>query len=428
MLKKKLCLSAVVSFLCAVFLFMLIHNNESYAKVKGIISVGTAKAKITPETPVPLSGYGSRKEPFKGVHDDVFVRTMVFSDGSTQAALIVADLIGFSSTFQNSVTKRIEKETGIPLYNILLCATHTHAGPTTLSFEESDAHRVADKYVPSAKAYVKELEDKIVKVTKEAVNNLSPAAIGAGKGECLMNINRRARDGKGGTTLGRNPYGVCDHEVGVVRIDDRSKNPIAFMVNWPCHGTTLGPGNYLISGDWPGTSAQFVEKAFDNKAVVQVTAGASGDINPIYGPHIDFSRGYRFAVDAIGNILGEEAVRVGKEIKTDNRGSVSVIQKIVTLPGKVKDKGLDVNVTLLKIGDIVLVGLSAELFNEIGIKLKEKSPYSNTFILTHCNGSSGYVVTNKSYAKGGYEPNYSKAKIGAEQIIIDAVLDMIKQL
>ena len=122
MLKKKLCLSAVVSFLCAVFLFIVIHNNESYAKVKGIISVGTAKAKITPETPVPLSGYGSRKEPFKGVHDDVFVRTMVFSDGSTQAALIVADLIGFSSTFQNSVTKRIEKEIQItPPCDCLCC-------------------------------------------------------------------------------------------------------------------------------------------------------------------------------------------------------------------------------------------------------------------------------------------------------------------
>ena len=108
--------------------------------------------------------------------------------------------------------------------------------------------------------------------------------------------------------------------------------------------------------------------------------------------------------------MGEEVMRVGKDIKTSFRGDVSTLQKNITLPGKdVNGKpgpGLDVRISLLKVGDIVLIGISGEVFNEIGMKIKKQSHYNYTFIITHCNGSSGYIVTDKSYKEGGYEPNY----------------------
>jgi hypothetical protein len=174
----------------------------------------------------------------------------------------------------------------------------------------------------------------------------------------------------------------------------------------------------LVSGDWPGAASRFVERRFGDKIIAPVTAGASGDINPVYGPHLDFKSGYNFAVDAIGNILSEEVMRVGKDIKTSFRGDVSTLQKNITFPGKdVNGKpgpSLDVRISLLKVGDIVLIGISGEVFNEIGMKIKKQSHYNYTFIIIHCNGSSGYIVTDKSYKEGGYEPNYSKAKIGAE--------------
>jgi len=40
------------------------------------------------------------------------------------------------------------------------------------------------------------------------------------------------------------------------------------------------------------------------------------------------------------------------------------------------------------------------------MKIKKQSHYNYTFIIIHCNGSSGYIVTDKSYKEGGYEPNY----------------------
>ena len=36
------------------------------------IQAGVSKILVTPEKPVRMSGYAARKDPFKGVHDDLF--------------------------------------------------------------------------------------------------------------------------------------------------------------------------------------------------------------------------------------------------------------------------------------------------------------------------------------------------------------------
>ena len=434
-MKRKLILLLIgAAFLFSWVFFSSVNNSESYAVSKKTLSVGTAKVKITPKVPIPMSGYRGRKGPFKGVHDDLFARVMVFSDGENKAAIIAADVIGFSHSFWEETTKRLEQEAGISQKYIILSAVHTHGGPTTRVYNETTS--------PEVVTYVDELREKLVNAVKEAVNNLSSSSIGAGKGECKMNINRRAPDGKGEITLGRNPYGPCDHEVGVVRIDDIRGNPVAIFINWPCHGVVLGPRNYLITGDWPGATSRFVEKEFDNKVIAPVTAGASGDINPIYGPHIDFVdvSSYSYAVDAIGMILGKEVIRVAKDIKTFPHGSISASQRLITLPEKERKEskllqpdykpglGLNVRLSALKIGNIIFTGVSGEVFNEIGVKLKKQSPYNYTIMITHCNGSSGYLVTDDSYQEGGYEVRSTRAKSGAEKAIIENLLDMIYEL
>ena len=82
----------------------------------------------------------------------------------------------------------------------------------------------------------------------------------------------------------------------------------------------------------------------------------------------------------------------------------------------------------LKIGNIVYAGVSGEVFNEIGQEVKRRSPYTHTFVVTHCNGSSGYLVTDDAYAEGGYEVRATRAKSGAERAIIDNLVEMVQQL
>jgi hypothetical protein len=144
-----------------------------------------------------------------------------------------------------------------------------------------------------------------------------------------MNINRRARHAEGGIWLGRNPDGPCDHDVDVTRIDDKKGNTIALIVNWPCHATAGGQENSLITGDWPGSAARYVDKNFKTGIPVGITAGASGDINPIYGPGKDFNE-----INAIGLVLGEQIVSTAQKITPKESGSITCLREEIEVPGK----------------------------------------------------------------------------------------------
>lgn len=396
---------------------------------------GAAKIIITPSKPIPMSGYGGRKDPFKGVHDDIYARIVVFSDGKNNAAVISTELIGISNVLWQDVTEAIEKKTGIKKEFIFLSAVHNHNGPSINVYNDGNT--------PDVLAYTRELKDKLVNTTAAAMKKMVPVNIGVGKGECKMNINRRAQNGKGQISLGRNPYGACDQEVGVIRIDDKAGKPLSIIMNWPCHATVLGPKNYMITGDWPGAASRYVEKEFDENFVAPVTIGASGDINPLYGPHIDFesNSAYAFGKDAIGEDLAKVSMKVSKEMRTFSAGKINASQRLISVPAKdqevpgrfqqpnsSEDGFLKIRLSALRIGNIILTGVSGEVFNEISVKMRKQSPYTNTFMITHCNGSSGYLVTDAAYAEGGYEANSTRAKSGAEKAIIDGLLEMIDGL
>lgn len=418
--------------LLSLVFFLMNHVTMATPPETGF-KAGAAKIKITPETPIPMSGYGGRKDPFKGVREDIFARAVVISDGSNKVAVLSAELIGFSHSFWEECTSLIRQQTGIPVENIFLSAVHSHSGPVTGVYTKEIS--------PDVSAYVKGVQAKLAEVTRSAMENLAPAAIGAGKGECLMNINRIAPDGKGGIVLGRNPYGPCDHEVGVLRIDNTSGKPIAVLVNWPCHGVVLGPRNYYITGDWPGAASRYLEEYFGENVVAPMIIGASGDINPIYGPHIDFevTSSYSFGKDAIGEDLGKETIRIFNGIHVTDNGKLNAAQRVISLPLKNPEgsfqqpesaagESLHVRLSAMKIGGIILTGVSGEVFNQISVQMRERSPYSSTFMVTHCNGSSGYLVTDEAYEKGGYEARSTRAKSGAEEGIIENLLDMISKL
>jgi hypothetical protein len=63
--------------------------------------------------------------------------------------------------------------------------------------------------------------------------------------------------------------------------------------------------------------------------------------------------------------------------------------------------------------------------NEIGTEIKKQSPYSGTVVVTHCNGSSGYICTDQAFQEGGYEVMVTRLMPGAEKILTDRVAQMI---
>lgn len=397
------------------------------AENKGTLLGGAAEINITPSRPVRMSGYGESKV-FTGVHDSLYASALVFDDGKTRAAIITADLIGFSHKFYSETTTLIEQSTGISKENILMSAAHVHGGPVTRTYEKELSDNESE--------YIRGLQQKLVKVIKEASENMQPIMIGSATGSCNMNINRRAKIKEDYIWLGKNPDGPCDHDVFVVRVESLDHKLIAIFVNWPCHATAAGHANTYITGDWPGATARYIRRVLGNDVVVPVTAGASGNINPIYRDRSGLDH-----IDAMGILLGKEVIDIAGQVKTTTECTVNVIGRTIIAKGKegrtekskdpkelVPSTDVEINLSVLKVGNIVFAGISGELFTEIGKYIKTESPGVTTVVITHCNGSSGYLCTDEAYPQGGYEVAVSRTMPGTEQLIKKNIMEMIKSV
>lgn len=406
-----------------IFIFPVFISGQENQR----IAFGSARENITPEKPIHMSGYDARKTPSTGIHDSLYACALCFSDSESKVLFITADIISFNEELGTEIKRKINLETGIPVSNIFLTTVHNHGGPVVKAYEKN----VSD----TVEQYVVELQNKIVEISTRASSRIVPVKIGYGTGNSKMNINRRATFADGSVWLGRNPDGPCDHEVSVLKIEDESGKLLSLFVNWPCHGTASGQENYKITGDWPGIAAHYLNEKLGNDVIVAVTAGASGDINPIYGPNDNFNE-----IMAVGVNVGREIYRVLDEIETYPVHSINVVNRTLILPGKMGgvgrytsdaiEKGPDrnINLSVCKIGNYVFSGISGEVMTEIGMQIKKCSPYQGTFVITHCNGTSGYICTDKAYKEGGYEIQTTRFWPGVEKEVTENVAEMIHSL
>ena len=407
---------------------LVITGTIGYGQVKSgelaPVQMGAAKVNITPGVPLPMSGYDARETPFTGIHDQLFATALYFRSSENSLLLITADVIGYAREFIDETREMISARIGIAPENIMITAVHNHGGPVTKTYEKDVPETVEN--------YVKELQEKFINLSVQAQEKAVPVRMGTGKGYCEMNINRRAEFADGSIWLGRASDKPCDHELDIVRFDDFNNRTLAVLINWPCHATASGQDNTLITGDWPGAAARHFNMQAGEEVVVAITAGASGDINPIYGPGNNFSE-----IEAVGYHVGKVAWETYNKISTFPVESIETINSSLILPGKkagkdrlpqkIYESGLDVEIklTTFRIGHLVLAGISGEVMNEIGTEIKNQSPYTNTVIITHCNGSSGYICTDKAFTEGGYEVKVSRLMPGAEEPLTSQLLQMI---
>ncbi len=397
-----------------------------------MFSAGAARVDITPaaDGALAMSGYPGREEGHKGIHDNLYVRALVVDQGGTQAAIVSADVIGFRNTLWEKIAGRVASETGIARERFLLAAVHTHGAPSTGVYEGP----------PSAKqaVYIASLEEAVMEAVRKARAALQPARVGFGTGRANVNVNRRAREARGGWWLGVNPDGPSDKTVAVVKFESLSGKPIAIFSNYAVHGTVMGMQNSRITGDLPGAAARFVEKELGGDVVALWTSGAAGDQNGIYGPGNDWGQ-----LEVLGQILGEETVRVARGIKPSPREpAISGAQKVVTCPGQRMAPGtsrrdreirfvdadpVDIRLSLIRVGDIAFAGVSGEVLTGIGSRLKKQSRLPATMMITHANGSSGYLPDDAAYDQVSYEIQTAHVKRGcAETAIVNGLTEMMK--
>lgn len=421
----------------------------------GPLRAGAAKVDITPsaDEALPMSGYAGRQEGFKGIHDRIYARAIVVSDGARDAALVSWELIGVPTAVWEELSQRIARETGIEPGYLQLTAVHNHSGPAPFGMYGNTS--------PKSAAYTRQLVDATVEAVKRAKANLQPARMGSGTGTAHVNINRREYSPERGWSLGYNPQGPSDKTLTVMRFDALSGKPIAVFINYPVHVVVMGPENYQVSGDLAGATSRYVENYYRRKpedtprsdagpgirlppdeatdgVVALWTSGAAGDQNPV-----SVARGSDFTmVDALGKMLGEQAVRVAGAVQTSPGARIWGTQQVVTCPGRKLEPGprprkeyrwedadpVNIRLGLLMINDVALAGVSGEVMTMIHHHLRKVSPFSRTVMVTHANGSSGYIPDDEAFEQVSYEIESSRLKPGcAETAIVKGFLSLIAQ-
>ena len=83
------------------------------------------------------------------------------------------------------------------------------------------------------------------------------------------------------------------------------------------------------------------------------------------------------------------------------------------------------------IGDVALVGVPAEYFTRLGLDIKQRSPFANTFVAELANDWIGYLPDREAHRLGGYQTwmgQHSYAEVGTGERMADEAVKMLDEL
>ncbi|MGC4050120.1 MAG: neutral/alkaline non-lysosomal ceramidase N-terminal domain-containing protein [Paludibaculum sp.] len=393
------------------------------------------KDDITPSTPQWLLGYGARQS--TGVHDPLFHRIVALDDGATQFFLISTDIALFSPAFYDQFCQELKAQTGIDRMNLWWTVTHTHSAPELGPAGLARAF-LAGRYDHEPDwDYARTVKQKLIAGIKEARAKLAPARLSIGVTTANANINRRARDVDGRIALGLNPDGPVDRQVGLIRIDRTDGSPIALLANYAMHGTVLSGKNQLISGDAPGIVANYVEQKLG--APMLFLNSATGDIAPIYSVYDDFKK---VRITEFNVLLGDRILQANRTLPAAaSPVKLKASEYVLETPMKpglqwpeelgaylTPQSQVRLPVRFLRINaDTALWSAPLELFCEIAMEVRAKSPFRNTFYVGYANGWLGYLPTASAFPEGGYETTVTPFTPPAGAALAAAALDGLKR-
>ena len=397
------------------------------------LRAAAAKADITPQNSQWLVGYQARQS--TGVLDHIYHRVLALDAGGTAFYLISTDVCLFSPSFHDTVMRELQTRTGIDPAHVWWSVTHTHAAPEVGPPDMYKALLGRSDHEWD-REYTKLFTDALIDAVKTARDKLEPARLSFATTNANANINRRARDVDGKISLGLNPDGPVDRQVNLIRVQRRDGSPIALVMNYAMHGTVMSGQNLRISGDGPGVVAAYVEEQLGG--TVLYINGAAGNIAPIYSVYADPSSGHlsQFRV-----LLGDRVITAARTMPPGtDRVVIRHAQQTVETPRRAdliwpdemaayatEDRQrIRLPIRFLAINDTVIWAAPVEMFCEIAMTIRERSPFKQTFYFGYTNGWFGYLPTAKGFAEGGYEPRTSPFTSQVESDLTTAVTGFLR--
>lgn len=462
--------SRLIFSLLFVFVMTLVCTNFAFAQDEtassdalGSLRAGAARIDITPD-PVdsdpPLNEFELEK---------LFARAIVLDNGTTKLVLLGADLSGIDEPVYQDIKDRIVELLDIPASNIIVTPTHIHSDEPP-GWDRGASGRYASSF----------LADVMIDAVNQAVENLEPVKVGYNTGYADLNVNRDALSAQNKWTQAANFDAPADKEVAVLSFIGEDNVPVAIYTTYAMHPVN-GYLTAFVSADFAGAMERHVEMSFGDETVAIFSQNASGDVNPRWlrvGTNTLANRsgvdvvGYEMVREeveapmrngevtispatpeakrslaayeqALGMILGEEVIRVVST--TDEwltEAEIWSAQQDLVFPGRKRlddvregspgqyEEGDDVNMRIgvVGFGDIAMATVNAEIYTNIGLRVKEESPLAKTMVVTIANGKTNgsYIPDDESFGHYTFQVLGSKVQPGyAEDGIVSGLTTMI---
>ena len=259
------------------------------------LTAGFGRSDITPHSTFPNGMWmAQRHARGAGIHRPLYVNCLALVARDRRVLLLSYDLCILSHRQVSEIRARVAERTHVPEEDVWLYCTHNHAGPVTQDFYDREgADEVRD--------YVAALPVRSCEAAEASLSALRPALVASGSGVCGIGVNRDLLH-EGRIVTGPNPDGFVDPRVDVLRVDAVDGSPIAAVVTYGSHPTYLGPGNELISPDYPGVTRDVFESIVGVPCLFLLSG--AGNVGPLRG----FESTIEF-VERDGTILACEAAK-----------------------------------------------------------------------------------------------------------------------
>jgi Neutral/alkaline non-lysosomal ceramidase. len=438
------------------------------------IEAGAAEIDITPPVGMRMAGYFDERFA-TGVHDPLKAKALILRQGDKEIAMVFCDLVGVSLNVTTNARAQAGQKTGIPVPNIMICATHSHTGPLFDDVRDYYFHEAAvakfgkDPHEPVH--YATFLTEKLVAVIAEAHSKLHAAQLEVGIAtQENLTFNRRywMKNGKVAFNPGQlntnivRAAGPSDTDVGILFArEPEAKHPFAGLTVFAMHSDTVGGSEY--SADYAYFLQQMLRSAYSEDFISAFAAGTCGDLNHINVNKKEPVKGFDVA-ERLGTTLGATvknarlsritkpslAVRsttlqiplqqpspeelADARSKTDKIGDPDtpfmnkvILVKNLDLARRGPACPMEVQVMRLD-SETAFVFLPCEIFAELGLAIKHSSPFKKTIVISICNDRPSYVPTKKAFTEGSYEVTNARVKSGAGEMLVDAAVKLLKEI
>ena len=439
---------------------------------------GAATSNITPFLGGSIVG-GFVRFPATNVHDELHARCLVLDDGKTRLALVVCDLLGIGRDVSLEARKLIQENSRIPPEHVLISAVHTHSacdarGQTPLNeYNHFVARRIADG-VQCAVGTLRPAQMAFVTaaVPEHVFNRRWLMKPGTAPPNPFGGIDAVKMNPAPGSPDLVEPAGPTDPAIPILALREPGGQPISVFSAYGLHYVgRVGSGD--ISADYYGMYCHQLDRLLNTRDldppfVAMMANGASGDVTstdrrqpePKMEPYVKIRRVADTVASRVHAALARAeyrddvtlAARYREPMIATRRPTpeqMAWAEQTLAKPAAKSDKAdlpriyagrmisvakspeaVPVPLQVFRIGPVCIGTMPTEVFCEIGLEFKKRSPTQPALLVSLAHDYLGYLPTPRHFPLGGYETwiGTNRLEPQASEKMLDALLQMTAEV